>query len=120
MTPSEELAKLISFEAYSGSDTAILLIDLAVSKENIRRALFDKSLASNLPNLRVRYFHGGETPGILVWSLWKLGDALRDPTVYHGEQARDINILYSSTGNHFIFWDQPEDALVQYRRCIAT
>ncbi|KAF8641395.1 hypothetical protein AX16_010014 [Volvariella volvacea WC 439] len=114
----EELEKLTSWETFGGSDTLLLYTDKDLSKEETRRALFDKRLAEFLPNLRVRYLGGAEAAGALIWTLWELQKVIDDPSKYNGEKARDVKILFAQSGNHFIFWDDPEEALVQYRRCL--
>ncbi|KAF8643346.1 hypothetical protein AX16_009075 [Volvariella volvacea WC 439] len=115
----EELESLTSWETFGGSDTLILFTDKELSKEEARRALFDKNLATYLPNVRVRYLGGAEIPGILLWALWQLQKYIDDPSSFGGEKARDVKILYTPRGNHFIFWDEPDEALVQYRRCLV-
>lgn len=120
--PEEEHDAMIDMYPYNGSDLRIDQLSSAVSRERTRRAFFDKDLAARLPNLRVRFYYGGQTFGITLWAMWQLEKVIEDSgaSVLDGEKARDVKILHSETGNHFSFWDQPDDVLVHYRRCIEA
>lgn len=114
-----DLKELTSSEAFAGSDTQILFTNPEWSKDELRRAAFDKALARHLPNTKVRYLASAESPGVLLFAHWELQKIIDNPSSIGGEKARDVKILYTPSGNHFIFWDAPEDALVQYRRCLV-
>ncbi|TFK68101.1 alpha/beta-hydrolase [Pluteus cervinus] len=116
---AEELKELTSAEVYGGSDTLIIFSSLDLTKDEIRRSLFNRALAAKLPNAKVRYIGGAETAGVMIYALWELQKGLDDPSLWGGEKARDVKIIYTPTGNHFSFWDDPEEALVQYRRAIV-
>ncbi|KAF8643345.1 hypothetical protein AX16_009074 [Volvariella volvacea WC 439] len=115
----QQLSLLTDFNAFAGSETTLVFMGPDSLKEIMRRALFDPALASVLPNTRVRYYHGGTTPGILVYATWLLEDCAADPfPVYGGKKARDVQVTRSPSGNHFIFYDQPGTALEEFRRAI--
>ncbi|KAH7923929.1 hypothetical protein BV22DRAFT_1014330 [Leucogyrophana mollusca] len=118
---AKEFACISSFNAFNGSECGLLSISPEVHRTVTRRALFDKQLAGEfLPNLRVRYLTNGESPGVLLWSMWELNKYLEDPSPFGegAEKARDTKTLCPAKGNHFVFWDEPELALSQYLQCI--
>jgi hypothetical protein len=78
-----------------------------------RRVYQDVEMAKLLPDLRIRYFHGSHSEKVFVWGVWELKKRLANANV-----VRDVKIVPCETGNHFMFWDEPEVTLVQLRRCI--
>ncbi|TFK68098.1 hypothetical protein BDN72DRAFT_61092 [Pluteus cervinus] len=104
--------------AYGGSETNVLLFSQAAYSELTRRALFDATLAKKLPNVKVRYYYAAETPGIMVLGCWDVTEA--GPSYYNGVHARDINLHYGTSGNHFFFYDNPSYALQQYLHAINS
>lgn len=122
-TSSEEMEQIKPPDRpmFTGSDVIVLKINREiVMKDTMRRAFFSKELAINLPHLRVRYFAAGEAAGIFTWTVWELEKALVNPDFYGERAVRDVKVVPCKIGNHFIFWDQPEEALRIYRCCIET
>lgn len=118
-TTPEVLENLTNFEAFVGSDTPLVMSDAAGIGAMPRRVLFDRDLSAKLPDLHVRYYYGEQTIGPTVWSMSELKKELDDPARFYGSgKARDVKFITSETGNHFNFWDQPDEVLVEYRRCI--
>ncbi|TFK60011.1 hypothetical protein BDN72DRAFT_850897 [Pluteus cervinus] len=111
-TPQNVLNNMLDESAFSGSETNVLFFGQGAYRELIRRALFDTTIAHKLPNVKIRYYYGAETPGILVLATWDVTKA--SPSYYHGVHARDVKLKYGNQGNHFFFYDNPQYALQQY------
>jgi len=118
-TPPGLQQKMIDQVPFGGSDfPAALLFSQAVGQTLMRRAIFDTTLASILPNIRVRYFYTGETMGLLVLAAWLITDA--NPSDFGGVSARNIALHYAAAGNHFKFYDQPSSAIADYLAAIQV
>ena len=119
----EERQKYTSLSAFalSGCDGKLNLCHPTAFAEVIRRALFDKARAEIFPNVRVRYMSSGTSPGMFLWPVWVLGKHAENPEPFCGpgaEKARDVKFVNQKEGNHFIFWENPEKAIQQYKGCI--
>ena len=108
--------------SYNGCDRKLRSCDTTVFAALTKRALFDKACAEKLPNVRVRYMGSGTSPGVVIWLLWTLRKyAENPPEELYGsdaERARDIKFIIQTEGNHFIFWEDPEEAIRQYSATI--
>ncbi|KIK27223.1 hypothetical protein PISMIDRAFT_22191 [Pisolithus microcarpus 441] len=92
----EEVAEMTAPQMYATHDAATLVIKVEVFADLVRRALFDKQYASQyLPDLKVS-----------------------GPSAIFGEgaeKARDLRGAYLERGNHFVFLDEPQWALAQFK-----
>ncbi|KAI9570775.1 hypothetical protein HD554DRAFT_2169917 [Boletus coccyginus] len=108
--------------SYTGCDRKLRSCDITAFAALTKRALFNKSRAEKLPNVRVRYMSGGTSSGMAVWLLWMLRKyAENPPEELYGsgaEKARDIKFITQTKGNHFVFWEDPEEAIRQYNVAI--
>ncbi|KAI9570497.1 hypothetical protein HD554DRAFT_2170104 [Boletus coccyginus] len=104
--------------SYAGCDRKLLFCDITTFAALTKRALFDEAHAKKFPNVRVRYMSGGTSSGALIWPLWMLRKyAENPPAELYGsdaEKARDVRFITQTEGNHFIFWEDPEQAIRQY------
>ena len=113
-------AEYTCLDAFSGTgcDRKLMFCDIIVFAALTKRALFDKARAEKSPNIRVRYMSSGASSGALIWLLWMLRKyAEGPPEELYGsdaEKARDIRFIIQTEGNHFIFWEDPEEAIRQY------
>ncbi|KAG9318035.1 hypothetical protein JVU11DRAFT_98 [Chiua virens] len=117
----EQRANYTNLDAFLGSDGKLRSCDVTAFAKLTKRALFNKSLAEKLPNVRVRYMSSGTSPGMVVWALWMLRKHAANPKEHYGddaEKARDIKFVFQTEGNHFIFWDDPQKAIQQYGHAI--
>jgi len=107
--------------SYTGRDRKLLFCDITAFAALTKRALFDKARAEKLP-MQVRYMSSGTSSGALIWPLRMLRKyAENPPAELYGsdaEKARDIRIITQAEGNHFIFWEDPEEAIRQYNVAI--
>lgn len=120
-TPSLLQAPMLDAGAFAGSETNVLYISEPEYRNLIKQALFNTTMASYLPKARVRYFHGGETPGVLVSAVWSIMNTAANPGPFcGGVPARNVNYYRARQGNHFIFYDRPQYALDQFAAAVAV
>ncbi|TFK73131.1 hypothetical protein BDN72DRAFT_762223 [Pluteus cervinus] len=117
-TPASIMNTMLNEAAFAGSEAAVLFFNQTAFSKLIRRALFDPTVASKLPNVKARYFYGGETAGILILASWEITET--PPSYYNGVTARNIKLHYGDQGNHFLFWDKPQYALSSYISAINS
>lgn len=116
----DEILPMTAWRPFVGSDLAVVLIDLEVGKNIARRAFFDPELSAQfLPGLKARFLYGRESTGPAIVAAWKLEDSLKDQTFFGGLASRDLKVLQTTKGNHLFFWDYPQTALAEYRKCMA-
>ncbi|KIJ64790.1 hypothetical protein HYDPIDRAFT_111394 [Hydnomerulius pinastri MD-312] len=122
--PEADFNNMTSIDMFAGPDLYRLLLDPALLQRLTRWAIFDSTRAQNLPNLKVRYICGKQTPGQLIYAMHKLEEAMKkDPSQLFGEgatKAREAKFTYLEEGNHFFFVDKPEWALEQYMACVES
>ncbi|KAI5994489.1 Alpha/Beta hydrolase protein [Pisolithus albus] len=116
----EEVAQMTSMQMYATHDAATLVIKAEVFAVLVRRALFDKQYASQyLPDLKVRFVCGTESSGLFVHAVNEIRRCMdSEPSAVFGEgaeKARDLRGTYLERGNHFVFLDEPQWALAQFK-----
>ncbi|KAI6018352.1 hypothetical protein EDC04DRAFT_3118620 [Pisolithus marmoratus] len=120
----EEIAEMTEPQMYATHDAATLGIKPEVFAALARRALFDKQYASQyLPGLKVRFVCGTESSGLFVHVVNEIRRCMdNSPSVVFGEeaeQARDLDSAYLERGNHFVFLDEPQWALAQFKAVVG-
>lgn len=116
----EEVAEMTAPQMYATHDAATLVIKVEVFADLVRHALFDKQYASQyLPDLKVRFVCGTESSGLFVHVVNEMRRCMDSgPSVIFGEgaeKARDLRGAYLERGNHFVFLDEPQWALAQFK-----
>ncbi|KAI6130896.1 Alpha/Beta hydrolase protein [Pisolithus thermaeus] len=116
----EEVAEITAPQMYATHDAATLVIKPEVFADLARRALFDKQYASRyLPDLKVRFVCGTESSGLFVHVVNEIRRCMDSgPSAVFGERAeraRDLDGAYLERGNHFVFLDEPQWALAQFK-----
>jgi hypothetical protein len=112
-TPPGILQQILDQAAFGGySENQVLFFTATACRNLMRRAIFDTTQASILPNVRVRYFYAGQTPGVLVLASWLITEA--NPADFGGVSARNIALHYADHGNHFSFYDYPDFTIQQF------
>ncbi|CCM06260.1 uncharacterized protein FIBRA_08510 [Fibroporia radiculosa] len=79
--------------------------DREVYDENIRRALFDKTIC---PHLNVEFIWCDMSPEMFTHSMWYMYKLQAEARLMNG---RTINLRRLKGANHFAHWDQPEATL---------
>ncbi|KIO11083.1 hypothetical protein M404DRAFT_994761 [Pisolithus tinctorius Marx 270] len=119
----DEIVEITAPQMYATHDAATLAIKPEVFVSVVRRALFDKQYASQyLPDLKVRFVCGTESSGLFVHVVNEIRRCLDNgPSVVFGEgaeKARDVSGAYLERGNHFVFLDEPQWALAQFKSVV--
>ncbi|KIO11075.1 hypothetical protein M404DRAFT_7226 [Pisolithus tinctorius Marx 270] len=111
----DEIAEMTAPQMYATHGVTILAIKPEVFESVVRHALFDKQYPS-------RFVCGTESSGLFVHVVNEIRRCLGNgPSIVLGkgaEKARDVGGPYLEKGNHFVFLDEPQWALVQFKSVV--
>ncbi|TFK65662.1 hypothetical protein BDN72DRAFT_188712 [Pluteus cervinus] len=109
---------MTDYYPFAYSEMTIIFLAPPSTALLFRRAAFDKTLGSYLPQVRVRYYSAAETPGILMWTVWQVQKTIANPSFINGVKARDVKYWISPKGNHFVFWDDADWTIGEWIKAI--
>jgi len=75
-----------------------------------RKAFFGESVRTLFPGFKASFMAGELSPAFAISSYWMLENDIK-------ETGKSFNLRFIPDSNHFIHWDDPEEALKIYLEC---